>query len=204
MKTILILKHYYLEFTIFFKQYLLDFGVVLGLSFFSKFWYALSNEFSVVLVAHIFVLILIAIFVRLVGRWIGEEIDMFSDVEFMEYFVCDRSVFEKLKDPHTHGGLYRQNYSWIIYDKDKLKVLSKFMWIKTTETFQVIDKGDTVVLKNISGKYESYVTYEYDGFGIVGHWVAKPKGIRRAMALLLVGVAKKSVIEDFKKFISIK
>ncbi len=183
------------------KQFILDFGIVLGLSFFSKFWYALSNEFSVVLVAHIFVLILIAIFVRLVGRWIGEEIDMFSDVEFMAYFPCERSVFERLKDPEVHGTLYRQNKSHQVYDKDKLKVYSKFMWIKTVETFQVIDKGDTVVLQNISGKYESYVTYKYNGFGIVGHWVAKPKGIRRAIALLLVGVAKKSVIEDFKKFI---
>lgn len=181
-----------------------DFAVVLGLSFFSKFWYALSNEFSVVLVAHVFVLIIVAILVRLVGRWIGEEIDMFSDVEFMAYFVCDRSVFERLKDPEVHGTLYRQNKSHQVYDKDKLKVYSKFMWIKTVETFQVIDNGDTVVLQNISGKYESYVTYEYDGFGIVGHWVAKPKGIRRAMALLLVGVAKKAVIEDFNKFVSIK
>lgn len=202
MKTALILKHYLLEFTIFLKQYLLDFGVVLGLSFFSKFWYALTNEFSVVLIAHVFVLSVVAIFVRLVGRWIGEEIDMFSDVEFMGYFPCKREVLERLKDPNSHGKMYRQNYDYFIFDKTKLKVYSKFMGIKTVETFQVIDNGDSVELKNISGKYESYVTYEYDGFGIVGHWVAKPKGVRRAMASLLYRVAKKTVIEDFNKFVN--
>ncbi len=183
-------------------SYSYDLLVLLGLSFFSKFWYALTNEFSVVLVAHIFVLCVVAIFVRLVGRWIGEEIDSFSDVEFMARFECDREVFERLKDPNTHGKMYRQNYDYFIFDQTKLKVFSKFMGIKTVETFQVIDKGDTVVLKNISGKYESYVTYEYDGSGIVGHWVAKPKGIRRAMALLLYRVAKRSVIEDFTKFVN--
>lgn len=184
------------------KQYFIDLSVVLGLSFFSKFWYALTNEFSVVLVAHIVVLTIVAIFVRLVGRWIGEEIDMISDVQFMERFPCERSVFEKLKDPNTHGTLYRQNINHTVYDKYKLKVDSKFMGINTVETFQVIDKGETVVLENISGKYESYVTYEWDGSGIVGHWVTKPKGIRRAMSLLLYNVAKRSVIEDFKKFVS--
>ncbi len=202
MKTVLLLKHYYLEFTIFLKQYVLDFTVVLGLSFFSKFWYALTNEFSVVLVAHVFVLSVVAIFVRLVGRWIGEEIDSYSDVEFMARFECERSVFDRLKDPNTHGTLYRQNINHFVFDGNKLRVDSKFMWIKTVETFQVIDRGDVVELKNIGGKYESYVTYEFDGSGIVGHWVAKPKGIRRAMALLLYKVAKRSVIEDFTKFVN--
>ncbi len=188
--------------TIHVKQYLLDFGVVLGLSFFSKFWYALTNEFSVVLIAHVFVLSVVAIFVRLVGRWIGEEIDSLSDVEFMEIFPCDRSVFELFKDPNTHGKMFRQNLSYRVYDNDKIKVESKFIGIKTTEVFQLIVNEDTVVLKNISGKYESSATYEYDGANIVGHFVSKPKGIRRVMALLFFRFAKKTIVEDITKFVN--
>lgn len=183
------------------KQYALDFGVVLGLSFFSKFWYALSNEISVVLVAHIFVLLFVAVLVRLLGRWIGEEIDSFSDVEFMKTFPCEKKVFELLKDPNTHGKLFRQNIDYKVFDVDKLKVISKFMWIETIETFQLIDKGDTVILKNISGKYESSATYEYNGSAIVGNFISKPKGIRRVMGLLFFGIAKRTVIEDFSKFV---
>lgn len=191
------------------KEYLIDLGVVLSLSslsFNEKLWYAIKNELNEVLLAHLIVFATVALIIRLFafifGRWISEEIDAYSDVEFMNRFECERVVFESLKDPHTHIKMYRQNISGFVYDRDKVKIFSKFIGIKTTETFQVIDNGDSVVLKNISGKYESYVTYEFDGSGIVGHWVAKPKGLRRAMSLVLYNVAKRSVLEDFEKFVN--
>lgn len=183
------------------KQYTLDLCLVLGVSFFTNFWHAIESELNIVLVAHIIVLLIVSVFVRIVGRWIGEHIEEMSDVEFMERFICDRPVFELLKIPATHGTMYRPNVSYIVYDRNKLKVHSKFMGIKTIETFEVQDKGDTVILKNISGKYESSVTYEYDGSAIVVNWVAKPKGLRRAITLLLYKVAKRTTIEDFQKFV---
>ncbi len=182
------------------KQYFIDFGLVLGVSFVTNFWHAISDELNIVLVAHIIVLLIVSVLVRIVGRWIGEHIDELSDVEFMERFPCDRETFRLLAITETHGSMYRQNKSHLV-EGNTIKINSHFMGMETIETFEVIDKGDIIVLKNVSGKYESSATYEYDGTGIVAHWVAKPKGLRRAISLFLYSLAKKTIVEDFQKFV---
>lgn len=186
------------------KQYFLDLGLVLGVSFLTNFWHALSDEFNILMVAHAIVLLIVAIFVKVVGRWIGEQIDDLSDIEFMHRFPCDRSKFDLLKNIHTHGLLYTPNIAYIPYDGNKIKISSKVLWIKTIETFELQDKGDTVVLKNISGKYESSVTYEWYGDGIAAHWIAKPKGLRRAFSLLFAKKAERDIIKDFQSFVDKK
>lgn len=184
------------------KQYALDLGLVLGVSFVTNFWHAISEELNITLVAHVIVLLIVAVFVKIVGRWIGEQIDDLSDIEFMRRFPCERPVFELLKKPGTHGLMYRPNIGYLPYDGNKIKIISKVFGIKTTETFEVIVKEDSVVLKNISGKYESSVTYEYDGTAIIGHWLAKPKGLRRAIALLFASKVEKDIVQDFQNYVN--
>lgn len=178
-----------------------NFILLFGMSFLTNFWVSLKNEFSIMWLAHIVALLLAAIIVKILARWIGEHIEEMSDIEFMHVFTCDRKVHDLLKDPHAHGLMYRANKDYIVYDTNKLKVFSKFMLMKTTETFEVIVSENVVKLKNISGKYESEVVYEYANGLIIAHWIAKPKGLRRAITLFFAGIGKRYIIEDFQKFV---
>ena len=183
------------------KQYFLDLGLVLGISIVTNFWNAISAEFNIVLVAHIIVLLLVSLLVRQLGRWIGEEIDQLSDIEFMHRFPCERHVFEKLKIIETHGLLYTPNYDYIPYDTNKIKIYSNFFGLHTTETFEMLVKYNSVTLQNIHGSYASSVTYEYDGTAIVGQWMVKPKGFRRLFAIIFIKVAAKQIKKDFQRFV---
>lgn len=183
------------------KHYFLDLGLVLGVSVFTNFWHAISDELNIVLVAHSIVLLIVSVLLKIVVRWIGEEIEVLSDIDYMRNFECERNVFELLKQPETHGKMYKENKDSMVFDHNKIKICSNFMGIKTVEIFEVQDKGDTVVLKNISGKYESSVTYEFEGSGIIAHWVAKPKGLRRAIGLLFSNLVIKNLVKDFQSFI---
>lgn len=183
------------------KQYFLDLGLVLGVSIVTNFWNAIESEFNIVLVAHIIVLLLVSLLVRQLGRWIGEEIDALSDIEFMARFECDREVFEKLKKIETHGLLYTPNYDYQVYDTNKIKVYSNFYGLHTTETFELLVHKESVTLNNIHGSYASSVTYEYDGSAIIAQWMVKPKGFRRAFAIIFVKSAASTIRKDFQKFV---
>lgn len=184
------------------KQYFLDVGLVIGVSLITNFWHAISDELNLVLVAHTIVLLVVSVLVRILGRWIGEHIDEMSDLDFMESFVCDRSTFELLKNIDVHGRMYKPNIDHMVYDRNKIKIYSKFFGIKTVETFELIVSMDSVVLKNISGKYESSVTYEYEGSAIIAHWIAKPKGLRRALGLFFSNAAMRNMKADVQKFVN--
>lgn len=177
-----------------------DFGLVLMISFWVRLWTELVAEFNVVLAVKLIIVLLLTLTARQLGRWIGEELDDLSDIKFKEYFPCSRNVFELLKDPNSHGLMYKQNYDYEV-DGNKINVYSKVLGIKTIEEFELIVNKDSVELKNIGGKFESNVTYSYDGFGIKGHWTAKPRGLRRALSLVISGVVKKGVVRDFNKFV---
>lgn len=183
------------------KQYALDLALVLGVSVFTNFWRAISDELNIVLIAHLIVLLIVALIVRLLGRWIGEEIDEMSDIEFMKRYDCQYNVFEKLTDIRTHGLLYTPNYDYNVYDRNKIKVYSNVLGIHSTETFEFTHTAKTVSLRNIHGSYQSSVSYEWDGSGIVAQWIVKPKGFRRAFALVFGKKAAKDIKADFQKFV---
>ena len=183
------------------KQYFLDLGIVLGVSVFTSFWNAISDELNIVLIAHLIVLLIVSLIVKQLSRWIGEEIDELSDIEFMKRYECQYNVFEKLTDIRTHGLLYAPNYDYDVYDSNKIKVYSNVMGIRSTETFEFTHTAKIVSLRNIHGSYQSSVSYEWDGSGIVAQWIVKPKGFRRAFALIFGKKAAKDIKADFQKFV---
>lgn len=190
------------------KQYLVELSLVLtisSLSAFDKIMYAIKNELNEVLIGHIIVgaicTLIIRIIVLVFGRWIGEEIDEMSDIEFMKRYDCQYNVFEKLTDIRTHGLLYTPNYDYDVYDRNKIKVYSNVLGIHSTETFEFTHTAKTVSLRNIHGSYQSSVSYEWDGSGIVAQWIVKPKGFRRAFALVFGKKAAKNIKADFQKFV---
>lgn len=196
------------ELFVWLKEYTKDFVLVFVLGEVTNFWAALKTEINWMWVAHLIGLLMSALFVKVIAkilaRWISEHIEEMSDLDFMHEFKATWETFEKLKSIDVHGKMYRPNYSYIIYDRNKLKVLSKFMWIKTSETFEVVIDTNTVALKNISGKYDSELVYEFNGTHIIAHWMAKPKGLRRAITLLFKSQAMKLTIEDFQNFVDAK
>lgn len=196
------MKHFVSNAALEIKQYFGDLLIVLGVSYVTQLWHAIKAEADVFLVAHLVVTMALLIFVRIVGRWVAEEIDDISNVDYIQFFPARPEAFEALKDIEVHKKMYRQNIGGEIYDTNKLKIYSKFIGIKSMETFEVIITDNVVKLVNVSGSYESSVTYERGEFGITANWIAKPRGIRRALILFFRNHALKTTIEDFKKFCS--